>query len=141
MNFDFYDINMPNELIPYDLLDNNQKTVDLFPTYEGYLKGNAFRNEYVPYKDYKVMKINVKNEKEELLLNIGQYSFIMHDLNLYLDTHPDNKDALDMFVSYHNKVNDLITQYERRYGPLCVKGFIDNNIPFSWVNTKWPWVN
>ncbi len=119
---------------------NNKNDLNLFNPYEGYLKGNAFKNEYKPYKDYKVAKISINNEKDEMLLNIGEYSFMMHDLNLYLDVHPNDKEALNSFIMYRNKVNELITKYERKYGPLCVKGIIDNNVPFAWVNKMWPWV-
>ena len=141
MNYEFYDINMPSELMPYNMMNNNYSNnkLDLFNPYEGYLKGNAFKNEYVPYKNYKVMKPIISDEKEELLFNIGENCFMMHDLNLYLDVHPDDKEALEMFINYRDKVNDLTNKYERRYGPLCVKN-VPGNIPFSWVNAKWPWV-
>ena len=120
---------------------NGKNNLNLFNPYEGYLKGNAFKDEYKPYKDYKVAKISINNEKDEMLLNIGEYSFMMHDINLYLDVHPTDQEALNKFIMYRDKVNELITKYERRYGPLCVKGIMNNNIPFSWENTSWPWVN
>ena len=119
---------------------NEKNTLNLFDSYEGYLKGNAFKNEYIPYKDYKVAKLNINSEKEEMLINIGEYSFMMHDINLYLDVHPDDQNALRKFIEYRNKVNELITNYERKYGPIGVKGNINNNIPFEWENTSWPWV-
>ena len=135
MNYEFYDINMPDELLSYNL---TPKSLDVFNSYEGYLKGNAFQNEYIPYKNYKVLKVAINNEKEEMLFNIGEYSFMMHDLNLYLDVHPDDKEALNMFINYRNLVNDLTLKYERKYGPLCVKNVMDNT-PFAWESTKWPW--
>lgn len=144
MNYEFFDINMPNELLPYNMNEqfyfNNQNSVDLFNPYEGYLKGNIFKKEYIPYKNYKVPKVNINNEKDEMLFNIGEYCFMMHDLNLYLDTHPNDKESLNRFISYRDKVNELTTKYERKYGPICVKEVMDNT-PFSWVNTKWPWGN
>ena len=74
-----------------------------------------------------------------MLINIGQYSFMMHDLNLYLDVHQNNLEALNKFNEYRNKTNELITIYERKYGPLMVSNG-DYNKSFNWVN-KWPWVN
>ena len=118
---------------------NGKNNLNLFDPYEGYLKGNAFKDEYKPYKNYKVAKLNINSEKEEMLVNIGQYSFMMHDINLYLDVHPNDADALKEFTQYRNKVNQLITQYERKYGPIGVKGNISEKAPFEWENTKWPW--
>lgn len=120
--------------------NNGKNNLNLFNSYEGFLKGNAFKDEYIPYKNYKVAKLNITNEKDELLVNIGEYSFMMHDLNLYLDIHPDDRDALNKFIEYRDKLNDLIKNYERKYGPMCVKGIMDNNVPFQWENTSWPWV-
>ena len=118
---------------------NGKNDLNLFNPYEGYLKGNAFKDEYRPYKDYKVAKLNINNEKDDLLIGIGQYSFMMHDMNLYLDVHPNDREALNKFIMYRDKVNELINNYERKYGPLCVKGDMNNNIPFAWENSMWPW--
>ena len=119
---------------------NDKNNIDLFNPYEGYLKGNAFKNEYKPYKDYKVAKLNINSEKEEMLIAIGECSFMMHDLNLYLDVHPEDMDALNKFSMYREKTNQLITNYERKYGPLTVKSEVDNTTSFNWLS-NWPWVN
>ena len=133
MNYDFYDdMNMLHGYMSY----NNK--LDLCNPYEGYLKGNAFRNEYIPYKDYKVAKINFNSEKEELLFNISEYSFMMHDLNLYLDVFPNNQEALNKFNEYRDKVSELVLNYERKYGPLMVSSVSDQT--FNWIDL-WPWVN
>ena len=120
---------------------NGKNNLNLFNTYEGYLKGNAFKDEYKPYKDYKVAKLNINSEKEEMMINISEYSFMMHDINLYLDVHPDDSEALNKFTEYRNKLNELITNYERKYGPIGVKGNISNQTPFAWEANNWPWVN
>ncbi len=137
MNYDFYgDMNVINDYMGF----NNIKELNLFNPYEGYLKGNSFKNEYIPYKNYRVQNIDINNKKDEMLINIGEYSFIMHDLNLYLDVYPDNQEALNKFNEYRNKTNELITKYERKYGPLAIKGDVSNNTPFNWI-VKWPWGN
>ena len=155
MNYEFYENMNPMsdfspftklskdniESLPANNVDYNGK-IDLFNPYEGYLKGNSFKNEYIPYKDYRVMKLNMNNEKEELMINIGECSFIMHDLNLYLDVHPNDLKAIEKFTKFRDKLNELITKYERKYGPLSVKGIINKDkTPFEWVNKAWPWVN
>ena len=134
MNYEFYnDMNLLNGYMPYT---NN---LALFNPYEGFLKGNAFKDQYIPYKDYKVAKINFNSEKDEMLFNISEYSFMMHEMNLYLDVNPNNREALNKFNEYRNKTNELIMQYERKYGPLMVLNS-DDDKSFNWIN-KWPWVN
>ena len=133
MNYNFYDdVGFINNYMP----NNN---LDLFNPYEGYLAGNAFKKEYIPYQNKKIAKVNINNEQEEMLFNIGEYSFMMHDMNLYLDIFPNDNEALNKFNEYRNKAKELITKYERKYGPLTVKSS-DTNGVFNWVS-KWPWVN
>jgi spore coat protein JB len=137
MNYDFYDdMNVINGYMPYM---NNQNNLDLYSPYEGFLRGNAFRDQYIPYKNYRVAKINFNSEQEEMLFNISEYHFMMHEMNLYLDIYPEDKEARDKFNEYRNKVNELITKYERKYGPLCVTSS-DDTKSFDWVK-NWPWVN
>lgn len=134
MNYDFYDdMSVLNGYMP---ISNNN--LDLFNPYEGFLKGNAFKNEYIPYKSYAVARVNFNSEKDEMLFNISEYSFMMHDLNLYLDVNPGNKEALNKFNEYRNKADELTKKYERKYGPLEVSSTPDNS--FNWLS-KWPWVN
>lgn len=119
--------------------NTNNDTLDVFNPYEGYIKGNGFRSQYVPYKNYQPPKIKINTEKEEMLVNIGQYSFMAHEMNLYLDTHPESKEALRKFQEYRDKANDLMKTYERKYGPLTVGSSSINQTPFNWVTTTWPW--
>ena len=134
MNYEFYDdASILNGYMPY------MNNLALFSPYEGFLKGNAMKDEYIPYKNYKVRTIEFKSEKEELLFNILEYSFMMHDLNLYLDINPNDEIALNEFNEYRKKSNELTKKYERKYGPLEVCES-DSNKTFNWVS-MWPWVN
>ena len=136
MNYNFYDdMNLINGYMNV----SNPNNLDLFNPYEGFLKGNAFKDQYIPYKNYKVSKVAINSEKEEMLFNISEYCFMMHDLNLYLDVFPNDVDALNKFNEYRNKANEVITKYERKYGPLEVSNS-DDNKSFNWVS-NWPWVN
>jgi len=136
MNYEFYDdMNALHGYMPMV----NKKNLDLFNPYEGFLAGNAFKEQYIPYKNYKIARVKINSEKEEMLFNIMEYSFMMHEMNLYLDTHPSNEEALSMFNEYRNKTNELVMKYERKYGPLMVSNS-DNAKSFNWIN-EWPWVN
>ena len=120
-------------------LAHGSSGLELFPPYEGYIKGNLFKNLYQGYKNYQPRRINVTNEKEEEMLNIGQMAFASHEMNLYLDNYPNSKEAFSLFTKYRKMTNDLIKNYERRYGPITVSGEVSNNIPFNWESEKWPW--
>ena len=132
MNYDFYDdMSIINGYV-------NTNNLDLFNPYNGFLAGNAFKKEYIPYKNNKPYKVMINNEKEEMLFNISEYCFMAHDMNLYLDVYPDDLEALNKFNEYQNKANELILKYERKYGSLVISN--DNTNSFDWVSS-WPWVN
>ncbi len=122
----------------YNSFDNNYVNNILYGAYEGYLKGNMFKNLYEQYKGYTPKTISPKSEKEQDLFNLNQIGFAMHDLNLYLDVFPNNQDILNLFTKYKELYNDLLKKYEEKYGPINVCGTKDV-LPFEWEKTKFPW--
>ena len=133
------DFNMYNEIDYFNnFSEESNNSLDLFSPYEGYIKGNLFKNLYQEYKNYKPSRLNVNSEKMEMLVNIGQMGFASHELNLYLDNYPNNRKALELFNKYSNMTNKLIKEYENKYGPLTVGGTRED-VPFKWENEKWPW--
>ena len=131
-----------NQFVNNDMLiQNNNMNINtnLFKPYEGYLKGNLFKNLYNDYKFLQPETIKVNNEREEMLLNIGQISFARHELNLLLDNYPNNENMLRIYNQYNDKENELVKNYERRFGPLTVSSTDMNKVPFAWENDKWPW--
>ena len=132
-------VNLKNKNNLNYYLAHGSSGLELYQPYEGYIKGNLFENLYQGYKNYKPVKIRVNNERDEEMLNIGQMTFASHELNLYLDNYPNDTRALELFTKYRKMANDLIRNYERRYGPLTVSGEINQNTPFKWESEKWPW--
>ena len=60
-------------------LDNNNNVLD---AKEGFLRGNMFKDEYLPYKNMTYINIRPKSDREAKLFNVMQYSFAINDLNL-----------------------------------------------------------
>ncbi len=78
------------------------------------------------------------NQKNMLLQNITALGFSMLDLHLYLDTHPNDINAISLFNQYRQKYIILVAEYERTYGPLtAMNGASDNT--WKWINDPWPW--
>ena len=130
-----------NDIDYFTNFSNNNSEVNnnLFNPYEGYLKGNLFKNLYNSYKNLKPLNIPVNNERVELLLNVGQLSFARHELNLLLDNYPNDSKYLNLFNKYRELENNAINNYERRFGPLNITSNDMDNIPFKWESDKWPW--
>ncbi len=70
--------------------------------------------------------------------NIRALSFAMDDLRLFLDTHPDNDEALNLFIEYMKNRNDLLADYTEKYGPID-SYYINQDGTWSWINEPMPW--
>lgn len=112
-------------------------SINLYSPTEGYMKGNLFSNIYSEYKNYTPQTLRPKTEQERELYELSTVAFAAHELNLYLDIHPDDTSLLQLFKDYEEKCKTLTEQYERKYGPLSVSG-VTSSKEFNWVN-NWPW--
>ena len=76
--------------------------------------------------------------ENELLSSISELQFVCVELNLYLDTHPQDMSARSDYYNYSVMLDDLIKKYEREYGPLLGFGHSPTNVG-CWVCSEWPW--
>jgi len=75
--------------------------------------------------------------KTKLLKRVSALGFAMHELRLFLDTHPENTEALSLFESYTKKYNAVKEEYESQFGPLTLNGKNSD----EWLKDPWPWDN
>lgn len=80
------------------------------------------------------------NDKEMLLNGIGLFSFAMVDMGLYLDTHPQDREALHLFRQYAGNKASLQKEYAMKYGPLTLEDAKDCKSDYwSWAMMEMPW--
>lgn len=77
----------------------------------------------------------------QMLRDIQQLEFAALDLNLYLDTHPDSKEALIDFNTITRQLANKKRLYELNYGPLTNFGYAPSKYPWEWTKSPWPWEN
>lgn len=133
-NYDWYLRNMNNNFYP-----NMNQNTNLYNPKEGFEKGNIFENLYSQYKNYQPEQLKPRSEQEKKLLEIQAICFMTHDLNLYLDTNPNDQSMLMLFNDYRRKEESLVKEYESQYGPLTINSESMNSNEFEWENTSWPW--
>lgn len=125
-------------LLPNNINTSNNQNKNIIDTEEGFKRGNMFKNLYDEYKNYKPRKLTAKNEREDMLLQIMEYTFAMIDIQLYLDMYPNDRDALKLFNTYLNNKKDLTNMFEEKYGPLTIDSDNQKN-NWTWNNSPWPW--
>ena len=77
--------------------------------------------------------------KEELLKEITQASFAVNDLTLYLDTHPNDMEALKMFDQCKQQRKDAMKQFTDKYEPLCIDDVEACASSWDQHNSPLPW--
>lgn len=104
---------------------------------EGFLRGNMYRDEFKPYKNYTYRKIEPLSKRDQLLFEIMKYDFAINDLNLVLDLNPNDEKLLELFKKYVALLCEKELEYVKLYGPLQVEEAEGNT--FDWIKEPWPW--
>jgi len=69
---------------------------------------------------------------------LQSYKFAAHDMLLYLDTHPNDQKAFNIYKSLVAKANAIMQEYQRKNGPLTAKAAAEFD-EFRWLESPWPW--
>ncbi|BCI59809.1 spore coat protein CotJB [Solibaculum mannosilyticum] len=64
--------------------------------------------------------------------------FSMWETHLYLNTHPNDTQALQMLRQYEATCDKLTQEYESKYGPISASS-ADMGCRWSWLTDPWPW--
>ena len=72
------------------------------------------------------------------LAELMALDFAIDEMGLYLDTHPNDSEALELFNSYIKLAQEGRRKYESMYGPLA-KRYVSEDGKYTWINDPWPW--
>ncbi|CAH0347159.1 spore coat protein CotJB [Bacillus sp. CECT 9360] len=86
------------------------------------------------------MAKHIDDEYYQSLRQIQAADFVLVELTLYLDTHPDDQNALQQFNQYSDYSKQLKQVFEAKYGPLMQFGVSNDPGPrWDWGRGPWPW--
>lgn len=113
---------------------NSQEFVVDSDIEKGFLKGSIWQNLYDPYK-YRVNKINKKNDYENALYMLQVYTFASVELSLYISTHPNNKEAINMLKKINQEKAKICEFIETRFKALSSSSEVAEtyfSLPSTW---------
>ena len=85
--------------------------------------------------------VNTQNVTDDLPLGeVMTLCFVCHELQLYLDTHPEDREAFETLKRLLRMTEEAKRRYTARYGPLCPADLADS-ARFDWLDAPWPWCN
>ena len=71
------------------------------------------------------------------LLELMALDFAIDELGLYLTTHPNDQQALELYWSYIRLGREGRAKYEEANGPLLQTDITEGS--FRWLDDPWPW--
>ena len=79
-----------------------------------------------------------RNEKPVTpMTELQTLAFAIQELALYLDTHRDDRQALEKYREYQKMYQKCMEAYQRNRGPLNHRTPMDG--PYRWLDDPWPW--
>ena len=64
--------------------------------------------------------------------------FVVLELGTYLDTHPDDKEALELYRTYQKMYHDAMMEYSEQCDPLNHVTPVKHG-KYTWIDEPWPW--
>lgn len=86
-----------------------------------------------------------EKEREEKMLQIYQTCFMVDDLRLYLDTHPQDIQARDLLKNNLNRRKQLLREFAQKFYPLTMDCMAEachtdtDNDCYCWQKGPMPW--
>lgn len=110
---------------------------DCAETYEakkGLVRGTLFPDLDLPF----LGMINEHEKSDTPSHELQALCFAINELSLYLDTHKEDSEALELFRKYVQLYHQGVLQYEKLCGPLTAKQAGISG-KYDWLMSPWPW--
>ena len=120
---------LANPYVPFQL-ENPPK----YEARKGMIRGTLFPGLDLPFMDM----VNKKELPVTPRTELQALGFAINELALYLDTHRDDEEALELYHQYQDLYHKGMMTYGKEYGPLN-HSFPGQGKSYSWLDDPWPW--
>ena len=97
--------------------------------------GTLFPGLDLPFKAAIQAKTKIANTA---LVELMALDFAVDELGLYLTTHPQDQEALQLYWSYIKLSEEGREKYKKTYGPLLQTDLTPED-GYAWLQDPWPW--
>jgi len=119
---------LANPYVPFQL-----ENPPVYEARKGIVRGTLFPGLDLPFMGM----INQKDMPVTPLAELQTMAFAVQELALYLDTHRDDAEALEMYRTYQKMLAEGKKKYERECGPLNHMSVSGEK--YRWLDDPWPW--
>ena len=118
--------------VPY--VPFQQNTPKKYDQAEALSNGTLFPGLNLPFH----LKTEGSSVPSTPLSELQALEFVVLELGIYLDTHPDDTEAFTLFKQYAAMEKAAKAAYESKFGPLT-KSSAASGERYSWLQEPWPW--
>lgn len=121
---------LPENPVPAMAYVPYQQLEAVYGVEQGLMAGTIF-----PVLDKPILRLRREqemNEREKLLKRIAAEDFAVIELHMFMDSHPNNKEAAMKLKEHDMKSQMLRKEFEETYGPLMANQIQAN---------RWAWIS
>ena len=120
---------LANPYVPFQ-----KENAPTYPPRKALVRGTIYPGLDLPF-------MNMVNTKEKAITpksELQAIGFGIQELALYLDTHPNDMEALEMYQTYQQALHDGMMEFSKEHHPL------NHTVPgkrgrYCWPADPWPW--
>ena len=119
---------LANPYVPFQ----NEKPA-MYETRKGWIRGTLYPGLDLPFQGM----VNKQEKPVTPLSELQVLAFAINDLALYLDTHREDTEALELYRAYQEMYHKCMMEYHKKCGPLNHRTPAEG--PYRWLDDPWPW--
>lgn len=120
---------LANPYVPFQL-ENPPR----YEAQQGLVRGTLYPGLDLPFMG----RVNSQELQKTCMTDLQALGFAIQELALYLDTHRDDREALELYRTYQQMYNNRKEEYSRNCGPLNHATVTDGE-RYAWLDDPWPW--
>lgn len=120
---------LANPYVPFQMDNPEQYDAKL-----GLVRGTMYPGLDLPFMGM----VNKKPLPASPMSELQEVGFALYELALYLDTHRDDQEALELYRKYQKLYHEKKQEYSRNHSPLS-HGVPVDDPEYTWLSDPWPW--
>jgi len=105
-----------------------------YSTQRALIRGTLFPGLDLPY----LGMVNTEEKGDSGLAELQALAFAINELSLYLNTHGNDTEVIELMESYQDLYRKGAKEYQKKHGPLQQRNGAEDG-KFLWSRGPWPW--
>lgn len=119
---------LANPYVPFQ-----EEKPPLYEPRKALVRGTLYSGLDLPFQGM----VNKQEKPVTPMTELQTLAFAIQELALYLDTHREDTEALELYRTFQKMYHEEMHKYEEKHGPLTHKSIVSGD--YRWLDDPWPW--